>query len=399
VTVERDGVHALACLIGSVAEPDAVVAVARRREFYEEERDLLAHLCRQATVSAANARSHELLRAAEARLRHQAFHDVHTGLANRALFTDRVSHALRRRARDGRSLAVLFLNLDGFKLVNDRLGHDAGDELLLTVARRIEGCVRPGDTAARFGGDEFALLLEEIGEAAQAEAIAERVRVALAAPVHIRGGEFHVRASVGLVLADAESSHEKLLRRANLAMYAAKGDGGDRVQRFHPEMLSSADSRTELAYDLRAAAAHDQLELHYQPIVDLADGSIHGVEALVRWRHPEQGLLAAGAFIGLAEEAGAMEDIERFRFGRGVPGGRDLAVNRRPRAVPQRQCLGGAAAPPGLRGRGGGGAAPPRSAAGAPRPGGHRVGGPRLRSEHRGESEHPAQPRRAARAR
>jgi EAL domain-containing protein (putative c-di-GMP-specific phosphodiesterase class I) len=114
------------------------------------------------------------------------------------------------------------------------------------------------------------------------------------------------------VLADAESTHEKLLRRANLAMYAAKRDGGDRVQRFHPEMLTSADSRTELVYDLRSAAAGDQLALHYQPIVDLADGTIWGAEALVRWRHPEQGLLTAAAFIGLAEEAGAMEGIERF---------------------------------------------------------------------------------------
>jgi diguanylate cyclase (GGDEF)-like protein len=255
---------------------------------------------------------HELLRDAEAKLRHQAFHDGLTQLANRALFADRVAHSLERHARDPQHLAVLFLDLDGFKLVNDTLGHDAGDELLVTIAHRIRACLRPGDTAARLGGDEFAVLLEDLVGEGQADAIAERLRVALSEPIAVRDREFVVRASIGVAQPEAASDPESLLRQADLAMYAGKSRGGDRVERFEPEMLTNADTRTELVNDLRLAVPRGELELRFQPIVDLADGRPRAVEALARWRHPRRGLLGPVAFIGLAEQSGLINDLGRW---------------------------------------------------------------------------------------
>jgi diguanylate cyclase (GGDEF)-like protein len=180
------------------------------------------------------------LREAESRLRHQAFHDGLTGLPNRTLFAERVTRATTRARATPQPLAVAFLDLDGFKLVNDTLGHEAGDELLVTVADRITGCLRPGDTAARLGGDEFAVLLEDLQVPGEAEAVAERVRVALRRPVMVRDRQFVVRASVGFAFQTAEESADTLLRQADLAMYAAKKEGGDCARQFEPDMLTAA---------------------------------------------------------------------------------------------------------------------------------------------------------------
>ncbi|HWM10169.1 MAG TPA: bifunctional diguanylate cyclase/phosphodiesterase, partial [Solirubrobacteraceae bacterium] len=278
--------------------------------FSAEERSLLVYLCGQAAVSAGNLAQHDLLRDAEARLRHQAYHDNLTGLANRALFAERVNEAIRARPDAPDSVAVLYVDLDGFKLVNDTLGHDAGDELLVHVAKRVRACLRGRDLAARLGGDEFAVLLEDLESPEGAEAIAERLRVSLREPAHIRGREFALRASVGL--ACGGDDHDSLLRRADVAMYAAKSAGGDRVERFRPELLVTADARTELAADLRSAVARGEIELRFQPILDLEQGRVHAVEALARWRHPRRGLLPPSDFIEIAEQTGTIHELGEF---------------------------------------------------------------------------------------
>jgi diguanylate cyclase (GGDEF)-like protein len=255
---------------------------------------------------------HELLRDAEARLRHQAFHDGLTGLPNRARLAERVARVLERggsRAAD--AAAVLFIDLDGFKLVNDTLGHEAGDELLVSIAGRIRDCLRHGDTAARLGGDEFAVLLEGLASAQQGDEVADRLRRALSAPIDVRGREFVVHASIGIVHRDQGSDCEDLLRKADLAMYEAKSRGGDRVEAFRAELLTDADTRRELANDLRGAVERGELELRFQPIVDLADGRTCAVEALARWRHPRRGLLDPAAFIPVAEQTGLIDGIGR----------------------------------------------------------------------------------------
>ena len=322
VAIARDGIHGVAGVIGDGPAPVGVISVARATPFSDDERALLGYLCGQAAVSAANLAGHELLRAAEAQLRHQAFHDGLTGLPNRALFADRVAHALSRATREHPPPAVVFIDLDGFKLVNDTLGHASGDELLITSAQRIRDCLRQGDTAARLGGDEFAVLLEDLDEPDRAHAVAERLRLALRAPVSVRDHECRVRASVGVAFpadtdptssgSTGDADAEGLLRRADLAMYAAKQRGGDRVSDFRLEMLAQADTRTELANDLHAAIALGQVELHFQPIVDMVAGGTPAIEALARWRHPRRGLLGADAFIPIAEQTGLIEELGRY---------------------------------------------------------------------------------------
>jgi diguanylate cyclase (GGDEF)-like protein len=306
--VEQGGHHAIACVIGDAASPTGVIAAVRASAFSAEERSLLVYLCGQAAVSAGNLAQHELLRDAEARLRHQAYHDGLTGLANRALFSERVSEAIRRRP--DASVAVLFLDLDGFKLVNDTVGHEAGDELLVVVAERVRACLRTDDVAARLGGDEFAVLLEGLASVEGAEAIAERLRVSLREPVQLAGREFALRASIGL--ASGGDDHDGLLRRADVAMYAAKTAGGDRVERFRPELLVKADAWAELATDLRSAVSRGEIELRFQPILELEDGRVHAVEALARWRHPRRGLLAPSDFIEIAEQTGTIHALGDF---------------------------------------------------------------------------------------
>lgn len=245
----------------------------------------------------------------EAQLSHQALHDPLTELANQTLFRDRLDHALQRMQRQEEPIAVLFLDLDDFKNVNDSFGHTAGDDLLREVAGRIRSCLRAADTAARLGGDEFAVLLEDLVDVERAVEVAQRLLAALVDPFTVGDREVFVSASVGIAHSSSDSSPDQLLRNADLAMYAAKHSGKKRYELFAPEMHSAAIERVEIESDLRRALERDELVLDYQPIVSVDTGRIVAVEALVRWNHPERGLLAPDAFIPHAEKSDLIDGI------------------------------------------------------------------------------------------
>jgi diguanylate cyclase (GGDEF)-like protein/PAS domain S-box-containing protein len=248
----------------------------------------------------------------EERLRHQAFHDALTGLPNRALFADRVAHALARAQRSSETIAVLLIDLDDFKSINDSLGHGVGDQLLIEVAARLDSSVRGADTVARLGGDEFAVILEDNKSAADAATSAQRILAAFSIPVQLEGRSFPIAASVGIARSDTGASADELVRDADVAMYMAKGQGKNRHATFHPSMHLAIQERLDLKADLlRAVEAGDQFEVYYQPIVTLDTGTIAGLEALVRWNHPVRGLLEPAAFMALAEEIGAIVPIGR----------------------------------------------------------------------------------------
>ncbi len=248
-------------------------------------------------------------RAAEERLLHDALHDGLTGLPNRTLFMDRLERALARRRRNGPGVAVLFLDLDRFKIVNDSLGHLMGDELLRRVGRILSCCVRAQDTVARLGGDEFAVLVEAVAEPAVATQLADRIRDALHEPVRLHGHEVFANASIGIALDHPESRAETLLRDADTAMYRAKAQRSGGYQIFDREMHAHMVDQLRLETDLRRAVASGEFVLHYQPVVAYEDERIVGFEALLRWRHPRQGLLQPSAFIPAAEDTGLIVPI------------------------------------------------------------------------------------------
>jgi diguanylate cyclase (GGDEF)-like protein len=250
---------------------------------------------------------------AEEELAHQAFHDSLTGLANRALFRDRVDHALRRRSRSGLDPAVIYLDLDGFKNVNDSLGHEAGDNLLREVATRLQGVVRSGDTVARLGGDEFAVLVEESsGVLVEAEAIANRAMQSLTSPVTLGDHEVTLSASLGIAHAGADATASSLLRDADVAMYQAKTTGKSRWVLYEPTMRAAAVERLQLESDMAHAVEGDQLMLVYQPVVELETNRIVGFEALLRWNHPELGIVMPDKFIPIAEANGMIVPMGRW---------------------------------------------------------------------------------------
>ena len=250
---------------------------------------------------------------AEQELAHQAFHDSLTGLANRALFFDHAEQALRRAGRSGSPPIVLCLDLDGFKDVNDSAGHLAGDELLRTIAGRLLGVVRAGDTVARLGGDEFAVLLDEThGGLPEAAALAQRLLDVISDPMDLGGHRVTVAASIGIVVAEADATPLSLFRDADIAMYRAKAAGRAQWVVFDPGMRAAALERIELERELGNALTAGQLRLVYQPVVDLRTERIAGFEALLRWQHPTLGAVAPDRFVPVAESSGAIVPIGRW---------------------------------------------------------------------------------------
>jgi diguanylate cyclase (GGDEF)-like protein/PAS domain S-box-containing protein len=248
-------------------------------------------------------------------LRTLAFHDSLTLLANRSLFSDRVHQAIRHVA-DGMTPAVLFIDLDNFKTVNDSLGHSAGDQLLRGFAHRLVQSTRAGDTVARLGGDEFAVLIDHAPNIEAAMAVARQVLDACRQPFEIEGHPLRIGCSVGVALADRVSNVERLLRNADAAMYAAKSHGKGHAEVFQPEMLRAARRRMRIENELTTAVEKQQFEAHYQPIVDLNSRHLVGVEALMRWRHPSRGLVMPGDFIPLAEETGQIVAMTQWILNR-----------------------------------------------------------------------------------
>ena len=256
--------------------------------------------------------------AADQALRYRVLHDSLTGLPNRLSFVDSLRDALRRSIASGSPVGILFLDLDHFKLINDSLGHHAGDALLRAVAPRLRAHLRPGDVVARFGGDEFGILIDRLADEGEALAIADRVASAFTQPFSLDGVDHFVSASIGVAVAVAAGGDERavnaelLIRDADAAMYRAKEGGRARCVLFDAEMRAGAMRRLEVERELREAVDRDELALFYQPVVNLRTGGITGLEALVRWRHPERGILDPADFVSIAEDSGLIEPIGRW---------------------------------------------------------------------------------------
>ncbi|HEX5821044.1 MAG TPA: EAL domain-containing protein [Solirubrobacterales bacterium] len=305
--VDSEMRSAAAVLIKAKGDPYGVLGVGSR----------IPHRFTQDEVSFMQAIANVLANAIERRrneerTQHEALHDPLTGLPNRNLFLDRLQHALSVAARRGTAVAVLFLDLDQFKLVNDSLGHAAGDELLAAVAPRIEQALRPGDTVARFGGDEFAVLAEDIGNERGATRIAERIAEVLSHPFILREREHFVSASVGIAIGEGQEPPEALIRDADSALYRAKEHGRGGYEIFDEVMRSRVIEHMQIENDLRRAIQRGELELHYQPVIKLGDGSIVALEGLLRWNHPDRGLVGPLGFIPVAEESRLILPIGRW---------------------------------------------------------------------------------------
>ena len=290
--------------IEGVAQPFGVFAVHSRspRQYSAGDIDFVQ--------SIANVLADALARqATEDETRHRALHDALTGLPNRTLFLDRLEHALARLRRGKSLAAVMFLDLDRFKRVNDSLGHHAGDEILTAVAPRLKQALRATDTVARFGGDEFGILLEDIASEVAATQAAERIAAVFARPFVLGSAEHFVTASVGIALAHGGERADELVRDADTAMYRAKEGGRARYELFDDELRARVVSRLRTETDLRRALERDELLLEYQPVVSVRDNAIVGVEALLRWEHPDRGRIPPAEFIPIAEETGLIESI------------------------------------------------------------------------------------------
>ncbi len=300
------GGAALENAAGFAAAQELASSLKRRTSQLEDANRRLDYSVKELT------NAYERERQIAGQLNHMAFHDSLTNLPNRVLLSESVEHAVRRAQRSKTSLAVLFLDLDDFKTINDSLGHGVGDELLISVAQRLRGCVRDADTAARISGDEFAILLEDVDHPDGAARSAERILEALQPPFTLAGTEVFVRASIGIALGPVESRSDQaseLLRNADLAMYMAKSEKKGGYRFFAPGMHAGLLARLELKADLERALGQRDFTIHYQPIVSLVQGTIDGLEALIRWRHPTRGLMNPSEFLPLAEETGLVRPV------------------------------------------------------------------------------------------
>jgi diguanylate cyclase (GGDEF)-like protein len=274
---------------------------------WQHERALEAHV--ESLEQVITART-EKLEAANLQLRHLATHDALTGLPNRVLLDDRLAQAIAHADRDSQPFAVLMLDLDRFKLINDSFGHRSGDTVLNEVARRLQSLVRSIDTVARVGGDEFVLVVSPSAARSDAEEIGKRANEILSAPFQVEGVDLRVSSSIGIAFYPTDGgSAESVLAHADAAMYCAKERGRNNCQCFSPGMKSVALERVSLESELHQALKLEQFELFYQPKVDTASGDIHSAEALIRWRHPQRGLIQPAEFIPLAEECGLIHEI------------------------------------------------------------------------------------------
>ncbi|MDO9217494.1 MAG: diguanylate cyclase, partial [Lacisediminimonas sp.] len=298
-------------------------AISREQEIQTAESTLATTDERMELVRQANARlviaaieAHELAEqaeAAKAQIDHLAHHDVLTNLPNRMLLLDRLGQAIELARRRGQKLAVMFMDLDRFKHINDSLGHAVGDQLLKSVGRRLITCVRHSDTVSRQGGDEFVLLLSSVEHAEDAALSAQKMIDALALPHRIEGHDLHVSMSIGIsVYPDDGQDADTLIKSADTAMYHAKENGRDNYQFFEDEMNVRAVNRQSIESSLRGALARQEFVLHYQPKVNLRNGAIVGVEALIRWQHPERGMQLPAQFIPIAEDCGLIVPIGRW---------------------------------------------------------------------------------------
>lgn len=289
--------------------------------YQQAQANILQVFANQAAIAIQNARLYRQAQQdlkerqrAEEQMRHMALHDALTGLPNRTLFMSRLNEALCQvKEREHQRLAVLFIDLDRFKTINDSLGHQAGDHLLVTVAQRLRRCVRSSDTVARLSGDEFTILLDPLYDVREAEHIAERIQRELAMPVKLQNQNIFTSASIGIV-SDAQTYEraEELLRDVDLAMYQAKTEGRARHALFEPNQRHYVLERWELENDLRQALSRQEMQVYYQPVVSLASGQMSEVEALLRWQHPQRGLLDAGQFISVAEETGLITPLSEW---------------------------------------------------------------------------------------
>jgi diguanylate cyclase (GGDEF)-like protein len=299
---------------GDGDEDEAVEAVQAGAQDYLVLSDLSPALLRRSLRHAIERKR------LEAQLAHRALHDPLTGLPNRALFLDRLGVALDRSRRNDRSIAVLFLDVDNFKDVNDSLGHGAGDRLLAGLADRLQSMLRPMDTVARFGGDEFTFLFEDLAGDREVVLIAERIRRALSDPIHLEEDDITVAVSIGItVVTDPGNAPENVIREADAAMYRAKELGRSRYELYDESSRRRAVARIELEGALRQAVHNAQLRLHFQPTVSLTGaGGVVGLEALLRWQHPEHGLMMPCQFLPLAEETGLIVPIGRHALERAL---------------------------------------------------------------------------------
>jgi diguanylate cyclase (GGDEF)-like protein len=283
------------------------------REYSQRDLRAMSRFGKQAGSAIAHVQAFEAQRKFSHRNEYQGLHDLLTGLPNRSLLLDRVGNALVRRRPPGHAVVLLFLDLDDFKRVNDSLGHAAGDQVLIAFAERLQNSVRAGDSVAHFGGDEFAILLEA-SDSEEATLAAERILGDLSKPFPLEGGrEVRFTASIGIALESSNDGRpEELMRNAFTALHVAKERGKGQVAIFEQAMHSSALNRLDLEHELRHAVEHDELDVHFQPLMNLEELSVYGFEALVRWNHPRRGLVAAGSFVPLAEEAGLQPQIDRM---------------------------------------------------------------------------------------